>query len=74
MKAWLGIETAFMQFQLNQHKFIAALETGKYNVMVKKVQLLNECVSIRMAKWENQSDWSNIIVKLEYKVSLFCQT
>jgi hypothetical protein len=28
----------------------------------------------RMVKWENQSDWSNTIAKLEYKVSLFYQT
>jgi hypothetical protein len=26
----------------------------------------------RMDILENQSDWSNTIVKLEYKVSLFC--
>jgi hypothetical protein len=28
----------------------------------------------RMVKWENQSDWSNTIMKLEYEVSLFYLT
>jgi hypothetical protein len=56
MKAWLGIEIAFMRFRLNLHKLIATLESGKYNVMAKKVRLRNECVSVshgymRKSKW-----------------------
>jgi hypothetical protein len=70
MKVWLGSETTYMWFQLN---LTAALESSKYNVMAKKVRFMGVFL-FRMAKWENQSDWLNTIAKLEYKVSLFCQT
>jgi hypothetical protein len=56
MKAWLGTEIAFMRFRLNLRKLIAALESGKYNVMANKVRLLDGCVSVlhgymRKSKW-----------------------
>jgi hypothetical protein len=35
-----------MQFELNLHKLKDALESGKYNVMAKKVCVLDVCDSV----------------------------
>jgi hypothetical protein len=46
MKAWLGIEIAFIQFQLNLQKLTTTLESSKYNVLVRESLTLDECVSV----------------------------
>jgi hypothetical protein len=46
MKAWLGIEIAFMWFQLNLKKLTTTLESSKYNVLVRESLTLDECVSV----------------------------
>jgi hypothetical protein len=56
IKPWLGIEIAIMQFRLNLHKLIAALESGQYNIMAKKVHLLDECVSV-LHGYMRKSQW-----------------